>query len=247
MPEEYEASAELLLEVWSVLREPVEPLQSANSRDAIEKCLARVCRGGEEYLPRCVERILFLAAGNREFSRETRKELAGLLGVRSGLRRGMDSQDSGASALPGTPLARIAAFCAKLEMLGFDIDSGKILEGALHRQRKYGNAAELRAAGAGVAAARLKTHAVLRAPDNRRDRKIRTLRTHKGFIIQAHLDGGLDPIQLDIFGPKYNAVGEWMGLLSADAAWSLELRDAPGYDPAGLSQAPLQHSVFAQG
>jgi hypothetical protein len=247
MPEEYEASAELLLEVWSVLREPVGPLQSAQSRDAIERCVARACRGGEEHLHRCIERILFLAAGNREFSPKTRKDLAAMLDVRPAPQLGTCAKESRVPADPATPLSRIAAFCAKLETLGFDIDSGKLLEGVLHRQHRYGSSAVLRRTGTGASAGRLKTHAVLRARDDRRGRKIRTLRTHRGFIVQAHLDGGFDPIQLDIFGPKYNAVGEWMGLLSADAAWSLELRDAPGYDPAGRSQRQALPPAFAWG
>ena len=239
MPFDYEVSAALLSEIWSALRVPVTPWEPATAGEAITECIARACRLGREHIRACLESILFRAAGNYEFASETRAELLQLLGMlsRPGLGRRPDGQ-SHPAALPEASLAGMAAFCMKLEMFGFEIDSGPVCEAAqaeLRPRCKQSKTAAPLGTDAKRIEERLKKHIVMRAGRSRRQAKVHTLRTHRGFIIQAHLGRDLEPVRLDVFGPKYNMVSDWMNLLSADGAWSLELRDALGYDPCAVS------------
>ena len=193
----------------------------------------------QESIHACVESILFHAAGNYEFAPGTRAELLQVLGMLS--RPGLGRRPGGQShpaALPEASLAGMASFCMKLEMFGFEIDSGPVCEAAqaeLRPRCKQSKTAAPLGTDAKRIEERLKKHIVMRAGRSRRQAKVHTLRTHRGFIIQAHLGRDLEPVRLDVFGPKYNMVSDWMNLLSADGAWSLELRDALGYDPCAVS------------
>ncbi len=239
MPIDYEASAALLCEIWGALRMPVAPWKSASTYKAMRECFARACRCGENHFPTCVESILFRAAGDIEFAPEARAELAAMFrgASRPALRQTYGQGQ--AITLPKLSLAGIAAICVKLEMLAFDIDSRPILEVAqseLDRRCKTGKMAMPREFDAKWIEARFKSRVIMRSRHRREHQKVRTLRTHRGFIIQAYLRRNLEPVRLDVFGPKYSRVSDWMDLPGADMAWSIELRDAPGYDAGAKLQ-----------
>lgn len=231
MPFDYEVSAALLAEIWRSLRAPVMPWQQAPANSAVKKCVARARRLSQESMHACVESILFHAAGNFDFAPGTRAELIQVLCSPS---RPDLNGAAHPAALPEPSLPGLASFCIKLEMLGFEIDSGPVCEAAqasLRSRRKPGEAAPPDEMDAKRIEERVKKRAALRAKGRGEHTKVRTLRTHRGSIIQCYLGRDLEPVRLDVFGPKYNSVGDWMALLNADVAWSLELRDAPGYNP----------------
>ncbi len=248
MPIDYEVSAALLSEIWSTLRAPVMPWQSALAHEGITACFERARRLGREHFHACLESILYCAAGNFEFASETRAELLQLLEIppRPDLRR---SDGHGRPAAPCEPsLASIAAFCMKLEMFGFEIDSGPVCEAAqadLRPRGKRGKTAAPREMETRRIEERLRKRVILRTKGGRGHARVRTLRTHRGFIIQTYLGRDLAPVRLDVFGPKYNKVGDWMALLNADATWSLELRDTPGYHLGAAPQESLQSVVWS--
>ena len=234
MPFDCEVSAALLSEIWSALRAPVMPWGPALAGEAIRERVARACKLGRGHVSSYLENILFRAAGKFEFAPGTRAELIQVLGMLPRPDPGRYDGPTHAPALFEPSLATIAAFCMKLEMFGFEIDSGPVCEAAragLHPRCKHGKTAAPREMDAQRIEERLRKRVTLRAKGGRGYSKVRTLRTHRGFIIQSYLGRDLEPLRLDVFGPKYNRVGDWMALLKADAAWSLELRDAPGYNP----------------
>jgi len=84
----------------------------------------------------------------------------------------------------------------------------------------------------------------MRSCHRREHHKVRTLRTHRGFIIQAYLGRDLEPVGLDVFGPKYSRVSDWMDLPGADVAWSIELRTPPATMPVrSFKGSPLARAV----
>ncbi len=230
IPLDYEVSGGLLSEIWSALRAPVLPHMLAPASTAIEYGGPRACRLGQQELRDCFETILFHAAGNVEFTPETRTELMQLLKALPCC----FAAPSHAAAPPEPLLSIVAPFCVKLEMLGFESDSGRVLEAVraeLCKRHKRGTAAAPREVETKRIEERLRKRVILRGKSGRGHRKVRTLRTHRGFIIQSYLGRDLEPVRLEVFGPRYKRVGDWMASLNADAAWSLELRDAPGYNP----------------
>lgn len=237
MPCEYEVSAALLSEIWSALRAPVMPWELSRAGGAIKELAVRASHLGREDLHTCLESILFRAA-HFEFSSSARAELIRVLGMPPDL-----EGPAHPAAVPEPSLASIAAFCMKLEMFGFGIDSAQVCGAARAEPRlrgKQGKAAALYEMDVLRMGERLKKRVIVRAKGRLAHSSVRTLRTHTGFIIQPYLGRDLEPVRLDVFGPKYNGVGDWMGLLKGDAAWSLELRDAPGYNP----DSPLEAATF---
>jgi len=183
-------------------------------------------------------------AGDAGLTREARAELMVILQPHN--------SKGGFSGLPDVWQAKIAALCLKLEMMGFDIDSEPICEAArreLAQQAKPTKMVTPHHIHTIWMEERFKSRVVLRAHHRGRRRKVRTLRTHRGFILQATFGRDLDPVQLDVFGPKYSRVSDWMGLLRPDKAWSLELRDVPGYNPAAgrSDHAPLVRHASERG
>ena len=226
----YKASGVLLSEVWGVLRTPISPWKSALAQQAIRESFERAQRRGGDPFETCCEDILSCAAGEAGLPPDARAELTAVLGRNSAKGRFGVSLDYWQ--------AKIAAFCLKLEMIGFDVNSGPICEaarGELAKEPKPTKIMRPHHIDAIWMEERFKQHVVMRAHHRGRRGKVRTLRTHRGFILQATFGRDQEPVQLDVFGPKYNKVSDWMGFLRADKAWSLELRDVPGYDPSGTA------------
>jgi hypothetical protein len=241
----YRTSDALLSEIWRVLRTPVTPSGTALAQHAVKECFSLVRYRRGEPFHTCVESILTCVAGNAEISSAARAKLVAMLQVpnRRSLSRLDDYGD--ATDFADLPLPKIADFCLRLEMLGFDIDSEPMCKLAWPDPDSIPVKA-LEAYGIETISLkeRHKNQVVVTAHNGRPHRAIHTLRTYRGFIIQAYLDRSLNPVRLDVFGPKYNAVGDWMDLLSGDVAWSLELRDAPGYDHRALLQKSYRAATW---
>jgi len=223
----YKASDVLLAEIWDILRTPVTPWKSALLQQAIRESLERAQRRGGDQYETCCEDILSCMAGDAGLSPDAHAELTVML------------RQSGSKGRFGGSLdlwqAKIADFCLKLEMIGFDVDSGPICEAATGERAQgptFGEMMTPHPIDTILMKERFKHRVVTRVHHGGKRRKVRTLRTHRGFILQATLGRDLEPVRLDVFGPKYNRVSDWMGLLRPDKAWSLELRDVPGYNPA---------------
>ena len=114
-----------------------------------------------------------------------------------------------------------------MEMIGFEVDSEPIYEAARRELTQHATPTKIATPhhiDTIWMEERFKHHVVMHAHRGRRGRKVRTLRTHRGFILQATFGGDLEPVQLNVFGPKYARVSDWMRLLREDKAWSLELQ-----------------------
>ncbi|MGA7329758.1 MAG: hypothetical protein WBX25_36075 [Rhodomicrobium sp.] len=207
----HSVSPSLLSGIWDALREPVLPLESLRVKDTLNVCGQKAKRDGGKPFERYLNEVLFLAMRS-DFTSKGHQELLRML----------LSEQPGKSllGLPEDPIARLAAVCVKLEMMGFEIDSAPFLR--------------LDPAAGRVVTAlfeqRLANHVGLIA-DNSAYRKLRTLRTRRGFIIQGRLGTHLEPQRLDIYGPHYRHARDWIEALSAKGAWTLEFRDAAGYNP----------------
>jgi len=222
----YRTSGALLAKIWNVLSTPITPWASAIGQQAIRECFERAQRRGGDHYETCCEEILLCAAGGAGLTPDARADLMLLL------RRNSRKGRIGASL--DLWHIKIADFCLRLEMIGFDVDSGPICEaarGELLKELKPSKIVTPHLIDTLWMEERFKQHVVIRAHHGGKRRKVRTLRTHKGFILQAAFGRDQDLVQLDVFGPKYSKVGDWMVFLKADKAWSLELRDVPGYDP----------------
>jgi hypothetical protein len=231
MAVEYDPSALLLREVWTALRLPIVPARSLLARQALHAILIGAQRGRPDDFEGFASEILYHAAGDYAFGTPATTELIDMLRPRSRSTHGAVCNAGVAEISEGSLMRDLAAFCLKLETIGFDIDSGPFCQ--------------IAEAGLGRISSplcdRFAKRVVLIDRATGPFRHLRTLRTHRGFILQARLDSDLQPLRIDVFGPKYNAVGEWMDLVGAEGAWSLELRDAPGYHPEAGDRMPLRY------
>ena len=196
-------------------------------------------RGGDQY-ETCCEDILSSAAGDAGLTPDARAELTAML-QRSELEGRLGGSFDHWQG-------KIADFCLKMEMIGFEVDSEPIYEAARRELTQHATPTKIATPhhiDTIWMEERFKHHVVMHAHRGRRGRKVRTLRTHRGFILQATFGGDLEPVQLNVFGPKYARVSDWMGLLREDKAWSLELRDVPGYEPgASRSDRDAQETLL---
>ena len=233
----YKPSDVLLAEIWDILRKPVTPWKSALLQQAIRESFERALRRGGDQYETCCEDILTCTAGDAGLSLDAHAELTIML------RQSRSKSRFGASL--DLWQAKIAALCLKLEMIGFDVDSGPICEAARGELAKPKPTKIMRPHQIDTMwmEERFKHRVVMRVHHGGNRRKVRTLRTQRGFILQANFGRDLAPVQLDVFGPKYNRVSDWMGLLRPDKAWSLELRDVPGYNPAAHRPDRAQASL----
>ena len=237
----YRASGVLLAEIWGVLRTPVTPWKSALLQQAIRESFERAQRRGGDPYETCCEDILSCAADDAGLTPDARADLKVILRRSGSKGRFVSSLDLWQ--------AQVAAFCLKLEMIGFDIDSELICEAARGELAKEPTPTKIMRPhhiDTIWLEERFKHRVVLRAHHGGKRRKVRTLRTHRGFILQATLGRDLDPVQLDVFGPKYSRVSDWMEGLREDKAWSLELRDVPGYDPGAHRSDRDAPTTFVQ-
>jgi hypothetical protein len=118
----YKASDVLLAEIWDILRTPVTPWKSALLQQVIRESFERAQRHGGDQYETCCEDILSCAAGDAGLSPEAHAELMVMLRQSGSKGRFGGSRDLWQ--------AKIADFCLKLEMIGFDVDSGPICEAA---------------------------------------------------------------------------------------------------------------------
>jgi hypothetical protein len=212
----------LLSGIWDALRDPVRPLQSLRTKEALESCARKARRDGGRPLERYVNEAVFLALRSCAFTSDYHRTFLGLLfpGVPA---------ESDLGPLED-PLSRLAAVCVKLETMGFEIDSAPFLR--LKHPRLDAPESPI----ALLFKQRLGSHIRFAAGENGH-RKLRTLRTKKGFIIQARLDAADEPQRLDIYGPRYRHARHWMDELSAEGACTIEFRDAAGYSPSSTPPA----------
>jgi hypothetical protein len=218
----YEFSEAVLSEIWSHLRRPILPSLSLRAQEAIKACVRRRS-GTRQDLEAFAEEVLFHAGGEFAFTSQTRKSLL----------KAITKQNFFVSAQDGRPLPVLAALCLQLETMGFDIDSEPLCAEALRRRHPGPNMTRTQThLPSSWAGRRLREHAIMRAHAGRHQ-VIRTLRTHRGYIIRARLGRDWEPLSIDVFGPKYPRVSDW---IDRGAAWSLELRDAAGYDSRNASR-----------
>ncbi len=118
----------------------------------------------------------------------------------------------------------------KLESMGFEIDSAPFPR---HSRPRF-DSREIPLTA--LFEQRLASHIRFAAGENGH-RKLRTLRTKRGFIIQARLDPAHEPQTLDIYGPRYKHARDWMDVLGAEGACPIEFRDAAGYNPGSAPPA----------
>ncbi|HZV21037.1 MAG TPA: hypothetical protein VE986_05760 [Hyphomicrobiales bacterium] len=211
----------LLRELWQILQMPVALGESLRTQQILRRSLLNFLGGSGTGVRIVAEEILFRAAGCRPLSAVARGELQVQFGV--------PLLDSGAARRHATEepserwLLQLISLCVKLETLGLDIDSEAVCKNVkmLSRLKTLSVASALED--------RLRKRVTVYDANTAALAGVRALRTQRGFIIQAHLDRDLKPLSLNIFGPKYNAVAEWMAHVSAENAWHIELRDAPGY------------------
>jgi hypothetical protein len=215
-------SFSLLSGIWDALRDPVRPLQSLRTKEALESCARKARRDGGRPLERYVNEAVFLALRSGAFTTGSHREFLSLL-----LPPGRGESDSGPLA---DPLSRLAAVCIKPETMGFETDSALFLR--LNRPRFDAPESPLTL----LFKQRLASHIRFAASENGH-RRLRTLRTKRGFIIQARLDAAQEPQLLDIYGPRYKHARDWMDVLGAEEACTIEFRDAAGYNPSSAPPA----------
>jgi hypothetical protein len=214
----YEFSEAVLSEIWSHLRRPILPWLSMRAQEAIKACVRRGGREARQDLEAFAEEVCFHAAGGFAFTPQTRKSLLKAIARQS---LSVCTEDS-------RPVPPLAAFCVQLETMGFDIDSEPLCAEAAWRRSAGPNITRAQIHPVpSWAAKRSREHVTMRGSHAGSHRVVRTLRTHRGYIIRARLGRDLEPLSIDVFGPKYPRVSDW---IDRGAVWSLELRDAAGYD-----------------
>ncbi len=124
----YKASDVLLAEIWDILRTPVTPWKSALLQQAIRESFERALRRAGDQYETCCEDIMSCAAGDAGLSPDAHAELTVMLRQSRSKGRFAGSLDLWQAGL--------AAFCLKLELIGFDLDSGPICEAVRAQPRK---------------------------------------------------------------------------------------------------------------
>jgi len=200
----YKASDVLLAEIWDILSTPVTPWKSALLQQAIRESFEWAQRCGGDPYETCCEDIPLCAAGDTGLSPDAHAELTVMLrqsGVKGRFAGSLDIWQ-----------AKLAAFCLKLEMMGFDIDSGPICDaarGELAKELQPTKIVTPHYIDTIWMEERFKQRVVIRTHRRVKRRKVRTLRTHRGFILQGIFGRDLAPSGSTCSGQ--NTIGSAIG------------------------------------